>query len=209
MAGLSQDFFTGERQREMTGQWGVPLQRPVRACLVRGTAGTKPPFKTPILSAGGLHRPEAVRPRGGGGELRVLPRRAVSCPLPTSPAGGRGTAAHRCLSALNGLWYGEESLIAWGRPPTGCRGVPRRCPLGLAPACSLSRRPPSVVRPVLALREAERSRPKLSWAVNRRLPEVAGLSQAHEDRRAGAEVGVGTFSGMRCVAAAAPDKSSG
>lgn len=88
-----------------------------------------------------------------------------------------------------GLGTEKKALLPGGRPPMGCRGVPRRCPLGFAPAGSLSQRPPSVARPVLALREAEHSRPKLSWIMNGLLPEVAGLSQAPEDRRAGVEVG--------------------
>lgn len=37
-------------------------------------------FKTPILLARGLRRPEAVRFRGARRELHVLPRRAITSP---------------------------------------------------------------------------------------------------------------------------------
>lgn len=138
---------------------------------VRGRAGPKPPFKTHIVSARGLHRPEAVRSRGRQGDMRVIHRRIIMSPpslLPSSKQRDSCSQMPLCLEQAC-AWspgcrhrQGEESLVDLlqaadpdrGRRRTrgqavhglwGCGRIPRRSLVRFVPARALPRRPPSVL----------------------------------------------------------------
>lgn len=135
---------------------GEPLSDPIVL-----QASAQPPFKTRILSARGLQRPKAVRPRGRQGDVRVIHRRVIMPPLPghsfpSSPQQqAAGRAAHKCLfclepasawSLVHRLREGEESLVGlapgsrsgqWPEPnprrqaPRGPSPRPQKVPVGV------------------------------------------------------------------------------
>ena len=125
-------MFTRDRWRGLTGPWGALLRlcRAQSRCpACRGKAGTKSPLKTHVLLARGLRRPEAVRPRGRQGDLRVIHGWVImSTPslLPQEPAAGRLLTDAFLLERVSA---GRKASLACPRQPI--RAVAAAQPAGM------------------------------------------------------------------------------